>query len=292
MDEKEQTADKSAMVPKWDLIIKPRSGWFELNLGDLWRYRDLIFMFVKRDLVVTYKQTILGPLWFLIQPLFSTVIFTVIFGNVAKLPTDNVPPFLFYMAGTTAWGYFASCITGTSNTFVANAGIFGKVYFPRLTVPISIVISNLFRFSIQFILFLGFYFYFKNDNSAFAFNRSIFLLPLLILEMAILGLGVGILVSSMVTKYRDLNILMGFGVQLWMYACPIIYPVSQVPEKYRAIYMLNPMASIIELFKFAFFGVGVINMHDILTGWIVTFTVLIAGLLLFTRIERTFMDTV
>ena len=276
----------------WDLVIKPKSGWLELNLKDLWRYRDLIFLFVKRDLVVTYKQTILGPLWFLIQPVISTVIFTIIFGSIAKLPTDNVPPFLFYMAGTVAWGYFSSCMTGTSNTFVANAGIFGKVYFPRLTVPISIVISNLFRFAIQFALFIGFYFYFILRGTNFEINNAIFLIPLIILEMAILGLGIGILISSLVTKYRDLNMLMQFGVQLWMYACPIIYPVSQVPEKYRDLYMLNPMASIIELFKYAFFGGTMINLNYIVMGWGVTLFLFFAGLILFNRVEKSFMDTV
>lgn len=276
----------------WDIIIRPRKGWLDLNLVDLWRYRDLIFLFVKRDLVVTYKQTILGPLWFLLQPLFSTVIFTVIFGSVAKLPTDNVPPFLFYMAGTTVWSYFASCLTGTSNTFVANANIFGKVYFPRLTVPLSIIISSFFRFLIQLLLFLAFYFYFLWDSPHSGLNSALLWLPVIFLEMALLGLGVGILVSSLVTKYRDLTVLMTFGVQLWMYACPIIYPVSQVPEKYRTIYMLNPMAGIIELFKVAFFGVGSADLTHILNGWIVTLVLFFLGLLLFNRVERTFMDTV
>ncbi len=276
----------------WDLVIKPKSGWFDLHLKDLWRYRELIFMFMKRDLVVTYKQTILGPLWFLMQPLISTVIFTVVFNRVARIPTDGIPPFLFYLAGTTAWGYFASCVNGTSNTFVSNANIFGKVYFPRMTVPISIVMSNGFKFFLQFSLFLITYLYFILTGLDVNINLAIIGLPLLLLQMAILGLGVGILVSSLVTKYRDLTMLMVFAVQLWMYASPIIYPLSQVPEQYRKIYMLNPMVGIIEWFKYSFFGVGSIQVEYILVGWIVTLVIFFMGLLLFNRIEKSFMDTV
>jgi len=283
---------RSTHRENWDLVIKPRSGWLDLHLSDLWRYRDLIALFVKRDLIVVYKQTILGPLWFLIQPLISTTIFTIVFGKVARLPTDEIPPFLFYMSGMTAWNYFSACINETSNTFVANAGIFGKVYFPRLTVPISVVISNLMKFAIQFSLFLGFYIYFSIQNPQIHANMSLLLLPLLVLQMAILGLGSGMIVSSLVTKYRDLSFLMGFGVQLWMYASPIIYPVSQVPEEYRSLYMLNPMASIIQRFKFAFFGQGYVNDTHWLIGWCVTLSIFFFGLLLFNRVEKSFMDTV
>lgn len=286
------TIETAETKQDWDLVIKPKSGWFDLHLKDIWRYRDLIYMFVKRDLVVTYKQTVLGPLWFILQPLISTVIFTVIFGNIAKISTDGVPPFLFYMAGTVAWGYFSFCVNGTSNTFVANAGIFGKVYFPRMTVPISIVISSGFKFLLQFALFLGFYFYYMANGANLTINSTILMLPLLVLQMAVLGLGVGIFVSSLVTKYRDLSMLMGFAVQLWMYACPIIYPVSQIPEKYRSYYMLNPMASVIEGFKFAFFGVGSVQMEYVATSWVITLVIFFSGLLLFNRVEKSFMDTV
>lgn len=277
---------------KWDLVIKPKSSLFDLHLADLWRYRDLIFLFVKRDLVVTYKQTILGPLWFIIQPLMTTLIFTVIFGKVAKIPTDGIPPFLFYMAGNVAWGYFATCVNETSNTFVKNAGIFGKVYFPRMTVPVSVVIGSVFKFLLQLTFFVGFYVYFYLNGSDLKITSAIFALPLVILQMGILGLGVGILVSSLVTKYRDLTLLMTFAVQLWMYATPIVYPLSQVPPKYRDLYMLNPMASVVEWFKYSFFGVGSIELHYVATSWGITLLIFFIGLVLFNRIEKSFMDTV
>ena len=206
----------------WDLVIKPKTGWFDIHLGELYRYRDLIYMFVKRDFVTFYKQTILGPLWYIIQPLVNTLVFTIIFGKIAKISTDGIPPFLFYMAGTVVWGYFAACLTGTSNTFVSNAGIFGKVYFPRLTVPVSNVIIGLLQFGIQFVLFLGFLIYFIWRGAEIHPNYFIFAMPLVLLQMAILGLGFGILISSLTTKYRDLTFAMGFGVQLWMYATPVV----------------------------------------------------------------------
>ena len=203
---------------KWDLVIQPRKQWFDLHLQDLWRYRDLIFLFVKRDFVTFYKQTAFGPLWYIIQPLFTTIVFTVIFGKVARISTDGVPPFLFYLAGNVAWNYFASCLNETSTTFVKNAGIFGKVYFPRLTVPVSVVIINLVKFGIQLALFLGFYIYFIARGSPVRPTFPILLFPVLILQMAVLSLGAGILVSSLTIKYRDLIFVMTFAVQLWMYA--------------------------------------------------------------------------
>jgi len=230
----------------WDLIIKPKTGWFDLHLGDLWRFRDLVFLFVKRDFVTFYKQTILGPLWYIIQPLFNTIVFTVIFGKLAKIPTDGIPPFLFYLSGSVVWGYFAQCLIATSNTFVSNAQIFGKVYFPRMSVPIAIVITGIFQFIIQFTVFLGFYFYFKLNGADVRISVLIFMLPLLLLQMAVLGLGLGILISSLTRKYRDLTYAMGFCVQLWMYLTPIVYPLSQVPEKYRLFYVINPMVSVVE----------------------------------------------
>jgi lipopolysaccharide transport system permease protein len=276
----------------WDTIIEPKSGWFNIPFGEIYQYRDLIFMFVKRDFVTFYKQTILGPLWYIIQPLVNSVIFTIIFGKLANIPTDGIPPFLFYMAGTVVWGYFASCLTQTSNTFAVNREIFGKVYFPRMTVPISIVITGLFQFLIQFVIFLGFLLYYWYQGAEVVPTKMILTLPLILLQMAILGLGMGILVSSLVTKYRDLTFAMTFAVQVWMYITPIVYPLTQVPEQYRNLYVINPMVSIVESFRGAFLGVSSIETHHILISVLVTLTVFIVGIILFSRIEKTFMDTV
>lgn len=276
----------------WDLIIKPRNGWFELNLRDLWRYRDLIFLFVKRDFVAFYKQTILGPLWYLIQPLLSTVIFTIIFGRVANIPTDGVPHFLFYLSGLICWNYFADCLTTTSGTFITNASIFGKVYFPRLVVPLSVVNSNLIKFTIQSFLFAGLYIYFVFQDSGVSPTTYALFIPLLILQMAILGLGFGILISSLTTKYRDLSLLVTFGIQLWMYATPVVYPLSQVPEKLRFLYHFNPMAAVITNFRVATLGVGAIDLYDTAISWGVTAIILVLGVLIFNRVEKSFMDTV
>jgi lipopolysaccharide transport system permease protein len=277
---------------QWDLIIQPRKQWFELHPQDLWRYRDLIFLFVKRDFATFYKQTAFGPLWYIIQPLFTTVVFTLIFGKVARIPTDGVPPFLFYLAGNVAWNYFASCLNETSQTFVKNAGIFGKVYFPRLTVPVSVVIINLVKFGIQLILLLGFYIYFIVGGSPVRPTFFILLLPVLILQMAVLSLGAGILVSSLTIKYRDLIFVMTFAVQLWMYASSVVIPASSIPQKYLPVYMLNPMASIIELFRYAFLGRGVVDAVYVGISWAVILVVLAGGIILFSRVEKSFTDTV
>lgn len=277
---------------KWDLIIQPRKRWFDLHLQDLWRYRDLISLFVRRDFVAFYKQTVLGPLWYIIQPVLITVVFTVIFGKVARISTDGVPPFLFYLAGNVAWNYFANCLNQTSNTFVKNAGIFGKVYFPRLTVPVSIVIINLVKFGIQLTLFIGFYLYFIGGGSSVRLTLLILLLPVLIFQMAVLSLGAGILVSSLTTKYRDLTYVMSFAVQLWMYASSVVIPASKVPERFLYFYMMNPMASVIEMFRYSVFGVGVVNPVCICISWVVTLIVFFGGVILFSRIEKSFMDTV
>jgi len=277
---------------KWDLIIQPRKRWFDLHLQDLWRYRDLISLFVKRDFVTFYKQTILGPLWYLIQPVLITIVFTIIFGKVARISTDGIPPFLFYLAGNVAWSYFANCLNQTSNTFVKNAGVFGKVYFPRLTVPVSVVIINLVKFGIQLTLFIGFYIYFIAEGSSAKPTLFILLLPVLIFQMALLSLGAGILVSSLTTKYRDLTFVMTFAVQLWMYASSVVIPASSIPQKYLPVYMLNPMASVIEVFRYAFLGKGVVNPAYITISWAVTLLVLFGGITLFSRIEKSFMDTV
>jgi lipopolysaccharide transport system permease protein len=280
------------MQEQWTTIIRPVSGWFSFNLAELWRYRDLIALFVKRDLTANYKQTILGPLWFLIQPLFSTLVFTVIFGKIAKIPTDDMPPMLFYMSGIVAWNYFSSCMTNTANTFTANAGIFGKVYFPRLAVPVSVVIINLTTFAIQFSLFLCFLVYFMLRGAPIHPSAWILLTPLLIVQMGVLGLGIGIMISSLTTKYRDLAMAVGFGTQLWMYATPIVYPMSQIPEKWQWLYMLNPVAPVIETFRFAFLGAGSINLNALLISLGITMTLFAIGIVLFSRIEKTFMDTV
>src|SRR4030042_4577868 len=254
---------------QWDLVIGPKRGWFDLKLKDIWLYRDLVLHFVRRDFVAFYKQTILGPLWYIIQPLLTTVVFTIVFGKIAKIPTDGAPRFIFYLSGTVAWGYFSDCLKETSDTFITNSKIFGKVYFPRLTVPLSVVIISLVKFGIQFILFLGFLAYFIAVKAPIKPNLFILLLPVLLLQMAILGLGTGILISSMTTKYRDIKFLVGFGIQLWMYATPVVYSVSVVPERFRFFYMLNPVASIVETFRQSFLGTGAVNGFDILISWAV-----------------------
>lgn len=276
----------------WDLVIRPKSSLLELHLSDLWRYRDLTMLFVWRDFVAQYKQTILGPLWYLIQPLFSTIVFTIMFGRVAKIPTDGLPPFLFYMAGVTCWSYFAECLTRTSGTFITNAGLFGKVYFPRLTVPLSIVISNILKFGIQFLFFIGFLAYFMIKGAHIRPNYWIFLTPYLLLLMAGLGLGAGLIVSALTTKYRDLQQLVTFGVQLLMYATPIVYPLSVVPDKYKWLALANPMAPIVETFRYAFLGSGSINVAYLLYSTATTVIILFLGVILFNRVEKTFMDTV
>lgn len=276
----------------WTIVIKAKTGWFDIDVGELISYRDLIYLFVKRDFVTFYKQTILGPLWYIIQPLVNTVIFTIIFGKVAKIPTDGMPPFLFYMAGTVAWGYFATCLKDTSNTFVSNSAIFGKVYFPRVCIPISKVIVGLVQFAIQLILFVAFFLYFLWSGSDIKPNYLIFALPLIVLQMAILGFGFGTLVSSLTTKYRDLTFAMGFVVQLWMYLTPVVYPLSQVPEKYRLLYVLNPMVSVVETFRGAFLGATSIEPIHVGVSVIVTLLVFLIGFIMFFRVEKTFVDTV
>lgn len=272
--------------------IRPKAGWFDVSIPELWNYRDLIALFVWRDFVSIYKQTILGPLWFLIQPVITTIVFTVIFGNIARLSTDGLPPFLFYLSGVIAWKYFADCLNNTSNTFVSNSHIFGKVYFPRLSVPVSVVISNLIAFAIQFMLFLVFLGYYWSQGAVIHPQLSVLLLPVLIIQMAALGLGFGIIVSSMTTRYRDLTHLVGFGVQLWMYATPVVYPVSSLPEKWRWLLVFNPMAPIIEGFRFSFLGSGAFNLHSWFISLISTIIVLFVGIIFFSRVEKTFMDTV
>ena len=276
----------------WTQIIQPHDRLFDLKLHELWHYRDLIGLFVRRDFVSQYKQTILGPAWHLIQPLLTTLVFTIVFGKIAKLPTDGVPPFLFYMAGTILWGYFSGVLTGTSGTFTGNAGIFGKVYFPRLAVPLAGLLSRLISFGIQFLFFLGFLSYFMLTGANVAPNAWALLTPLLLLMMAALGLGLGIIVSSLTTRYRDLSIVVGFGVQLLMYATPVIYPLSALPESYRIWMLLNPIAPIMELFRHAYLGAGDVSLGLLAYSIVITAFILWVGVVLFNRVERTFMDTV
>ena len=289
----QQIENKIAEMPdKWDLIIEPRKKWYDLQLRDVWHYRDLIELFVRRDFVSRFKQTILGPLWFVIQPLLTSIVFTVIFGNIAKLPTDGLPQMLFYMSGTVLWQYFAGCLNGTSNTFTSNAGIFGKVYFPRLVTPISIIISNIISFGIQFVFFLCFLLYFYLNGSTVHLTLWAFSLPLLIFLMAGLGLGLGIIISSLTTKYRDLQNLVGFGVSLWMYLTPVIYPVSSIPGKLRWLADINPITPIVETFRAGFLGAGNASWVGLAYSAGFMLVALFIGVVIFNRVEKTFIDTV
>ena len=276
------------------MVITPYRGWFDLNLYEIWRYRDLLWIFVKRDFTTFYKQTILGPIWFFIQPLISTIVFTVIFNQVAGIPTDEIPPFLFYMSGIIAWNYFSSCLTSTSGTFTTNAGLFGKVYFPRVIVPLSIVVSGLCRFGVQLLMFLGFYFYYLKLGK-YQINPSVqilLFLPILIIQMAMLGQGLGMIISSLTTKYRDLNYLVSFGTQLMMYASPIVYPLSVVPENYKLYILANPMTPVIEGFRQAFIGKGNLEINLLIYSTVFSLITFLIGLLVFNKIEKNFIDTV
>lgn len=276
----------------WDFRIEPVSAWYKIDFNELWRYRFLIWLFVRRDFVAFYKQTILGPIWYVLQPLFTTVVFTIIFGRVAKISTDDLPPFLFYMAGNVMWGYFSSCLVATSNTFINNTNLFGKVYFPRLSVPIANVIINILQFVIQFSLFMLFYIYFYRRGAPIFPRIWILALPILLCQMAILSLGLGILISSFTTKYKDLRFAMGFFVQLWMYGTPIVYPLSQIPDWLLGFYILNPMVAVVESFRYAFLGSSSIQWYQIGISWTISIIILFIGLVLFNKIEKTFMDTI
>jgi lipopolysaccharide transport system permease protein len=287
LDANHETPDK-----EWDLIIEGSSSLFDLKFKDVWRYRDLLMMFVKRDFVSFYKQTILGPLWFFIQPLFTTIIYTFVFGSLAKISTDGLPQPLFYLAGITAWNYFADCITKTSTVFKDNSNIFGKVYFPRLILPLSIVTSNLIRFAVQMVLFLGMMGYYYLQGDFFSPSWALLMFPILVLMMALLGLGLGLIITAMTTKYRDLAFLVTFGVQLMMYATTVIYPLSAAPEKYKHIIELNPMTGIIEAFRYSFLGKGEFSIMSVGYSALITLIVLFFGILIFNKTEKSFVDTV
>lgn len=278
----------------WDLEIKPKASLFDLNIKDVWHYRDLMLLFVKRDFAAQYKQTILGPLWHIVQPVLTTIMFLLVFGKIANIPTDGIQPVLFYMSGITIWNYFSSCITATSNTFVSNANIFGKVYFPRLIIPLSIVLSNMARLGIQFALLLVVMIYFAIfGRTSISFGINWLLIPLLIVMMAGIGLGLGIIISSLTTKYRDFTVLIGFGVQLFMYATPIAYPMSFLAHsKYSWVLSINPLSSLVEGFRFALFNTGSFQVSSLLYSFIFMVVVLLVGTMIFSKVERTFMDTV
>lgn len=272
--------------------ISPRKKLFELNLDEIWYYRDLFLLLIKRDITVSYKQTILGPLWFFIQPMLTTLMFLLVFGRIARIPTGGVPPVLFYLGGITIWNYFSECLRLTSDTFVKNAALFGKVYFPRIISPLSIVSSNLVKFLIQFGLFLGiFFFYYFTDNRVQP-NITLLLLPGYIITLAILALGFGLIISAMTTKYRDLTFLIQFGIQLWMYATPVIYPASQIPDKYRWIVLANPVSSLVEAFKYGFTGSGSLSTGGLVYSGVFAIIIFFIGIAIFNRTEKTFMDTV
>lgn len=272
--------------------IQPHDSLLDLRLSEIWRYRDLLVLFVRRDFVSKYKQTILGPLWFFIQPIFQTITLSVVFGGMAKLSTDGIPPVLFYLAGITAWNYFSNCLRTTSNTFTTNAGLFGKVYFPRAITPLSVIVSNLIQFGIGLFLFLLIYGYFWLTGYTLKPNLTLLLLPLLVVLMGLMGLGLGMLVSALTTKYRDLQFLVEFGVQLLMYATPVILPLSAIPAKYQSLMLINPMTGVIETFKYGFFGTGAFSWG--LLGYSAGFTIviLLVGLVVFNYTEKNFMDVV
>jgi lipopolysaccharide transport system permease protein len=276
----------------WTEIISPQTGLFDLRLGEVWRYRDLLMLMVRREFVATYKQTILGPIWFFIQPILTTLTFVLVFGRIAGIPTDGVPMLIFYLAGITLWNYFSDSLNRTSTIFKDNANIFGKVYFPRLVMPLSIIISNLIKFGIQFVLFFGFWLYYFLAKGNVHPNVYVLLTPLLVIIMGILGLGFGMIISAMTTKYRDLIFLLTFGIQLLMYATPIIYPLSRIPSKYKWLVMANPMTSIVETFRFGFLGKGSFSWVSLLYSFVVTTVILFFGIVIFNRVEKSFMDTV
>lgn len=280
---------------KWLFEITPKTSLLDLNLKEVWQYRDLLILFVKRDIITLYKQTILGPLWYLIQPLFTSVIFTLIFNNVASISTGSVPPFLFNLAGITIWNYFTACFSGTSNTFSANAGIFGKVYFPRLIMPLVAIISNLVKFGIQLLIFMVFFIYYYKQGAAISINKYVLLFPVMVLIMGLLGLGLGMIISAMVTKYRDLNILIGFGMRLLMYISAVMYPVSFFVEKlpkYAWVVEYNPLSFVTESVRYMLLNTGVFDVEMFIYTIITTVVVVFFGIVVFNKAEKSFIDTI
>lgn len=277
---------------EWDKIIRPQNKWYDLKLREIWKYRDLIALFVKRNFSTRYKQTILGPTWLIINPLFNVICYTIVFGGIAGLSTDGVPKPLFYLGGNILWGFFAGCLRQTSDTFIGNAGIFGKVYFPRMVNPISTIITSGIDFCIQFFLFALVTVIYALIGQPVHWNMSMLLFPIVLLQLALLGMGCGIIVSAATTKYRDLSILLNFGMTIWMYASPVIYSVSLIPQNYMWIYLLNPVTPALLVFKYAFWGVGYLPYAEWGISWCVTLLLLCGGMVVFNKVERTFMDTV
>jgi lipopolysaccharide transport system permease protein len=285
---------ESTRAEPFEVTLRPDTSWLRLELGSLWRYRDLLSLLVWRDFVSKYKQTILGPLWFVVQPLCMTLVFTVIFGAVARLSTDGLPPLLFYLCGQLGWNYFAQNLSSNSATFVNNSALFSKVYFPRLIVPLASLVTNLLAFGIQALTFVAFYVYFKYTRhfDGFGVSSGVVMLPLLVLQTAVLSLGVGLVLSALTAKYRDLTHLSPLLIQVWMYATPVIYPLSTFPMKWRWIAVVNPMTPIVESFRLVLLGTGTVEPRHVAASIAITVAVTIAGLLLFGRIERTFVDIV
>lgn len=279
-------------IKKFQTVIEPKNKLLDLKLKEVWDYRDLVMLFVRRTFVAQYKQTILGPAWAIIQPLFTTVIFTFVFGNLAGLAPSGVPTFIFYLCGSIAWTYFSGCLTATSTTFTANSSIMGKVYFPRLVMPISTVISQLIAFAIQAMFFIAFLIYYCVIGADVHPNVYMLLTPVLILQLALLGLGFGIIISALTTKYRDLAMLVGFGTQIWMYLTPVAYDIGIIPEHLMNIYMTNPVTPVICMLRYAFLGIGELQLEYYTMSWVVTIFVVFVGIILFNRVEKTFMDTV
>ncbi len=277
---------------KWTETIEDKHSLFDLKLKEVWRYKDLVYMFVKRDFVSGFKQTILGPIWFFINPILTTIVYLIVFGKIAKLPTDGAPSLLFYLAGVTLWNYFSSALTGTSYTFSGNANIFGKVYFPRLVTPISIVISNLMRFGVQMLLFIIVWVYYLSKAEIHPNWWWMLATPFLILLMAIFALGAGMIFSSLTTKYKDLNMILGFGVSLYMYATPVIYPTSSLTGIFKKLAYYNPLSGIFECFKYAWLGVGSFSPFMLGISTMIIFIIFMIGLVIFNKVEKTFMDTV
>ena len=290
MTEKRMTSEEN-----WDLVITPKAALLDFNLKEVWRYRDLMMLFIKRDFIAQYKQTILGPFWHLIQPVLTTVMFLMVFGRIARIPTDGIPPVLFYMTGITFWNYFSACFLGTSNTFTANAGIFGKVYFPRLVTPLATILSNLVRFGFQFLLLMAAITWYSFHGHPISISLNWLLIPLLLVILAGIGFGLGIIVSSLTTKYRDFQVLVSFGMQLLMYGTPVVYPMSYLMSiKLNMVWMIsyNPLAPLMEAFRYTLFGKGMISTPMLLYSIAFMLVTMFFGLILFNKVEKSFMDTV
>lgn len=274
-----------------ETVIEPGHPFFKVEWKEIWDYRDLLFLLVRRDFISKYKQTVLGPLWFIVQPVLTTVVFSIVFGKFAKIPTDQVPPILFYMCGLLAWDYFAQCLGGTAGCLISNAGLFKKVYFPRLIVPLSVLISNLMKYGIQLALFLCFLFYFEGGKTIIVFGKLLFLAPAILLTAAA-ALGTGLIISSLTVRFRDLQHLISFSIQLWMYGTPVIYPLSQVPERWKFVVLMNPMTEVVEFYRFIFLGVGTLTSGGIALSAGMAAGLLLTGLYLFNKTEKTFVDTI